>query len=254
MELITKAGIKFYGASMIAMGIQQLFYADFLMVFSPSWELPGQFFITKIFALLLVACGVLIVIGQKAKTASLVLGGVLLMLTVLSHVPYQLFISKYNTQLFSWTQALKALALSGGAFVASTFFHDNPPPLVLRLEAIVPAGRIFFCITMVMFGVAHFLYADAVATLVPAWIPYNMFWTYFAAVALIGSGLSIIFEIKLKLIGMLLGIMIFLWFIMLHIPRAIADPLGNKGNELTSALQALGFSGIAFLIASQKKK
>jgi len=43
--------------------------------------------------------------------------------------------------------------------------------------------------------------------------------------------------------------MIFLWFILLHIPRAIADPYIEKGNEITSVFESLGFSGIAFLIA-----
>ena len=57
------------------------------------------------------------------------------------------------------------------------------------------------------------------------------------------------YKIKLKVVGMLLGTMIFLWFVFLHIPRAIADPFVGKGNEVTSAFEALGFSGIAFVLA-----
>jgi uncharacterized membrane protein YphA (DoxX/SURF4 family) len=102
---------------------------------------------------------------------------------------------------------------------------------------------------MILFGIDHFLYADFVSKLVPMWIPGQLFWTYFAGVALIGSGIGIILKIKLKLVATLLGVMIFLWLIMLHIPRAIADPYGDKGNEVTSVFEALGFSGIAFVIA-----
>lgn len=40
--------------------------------------------------------------------------------------------------------------------------------------------------------------------------------------------------------------MLLLWFVILHIPRAIADPAIEKGNEITSVFQALAFSGIAF--------
>jgi hypothetical protein len=43
------------------------------------------------------------------------------------------------------------------------------------------------------------------------------FWTYFAGVALIGSGIAIILKFRIELIGDLLGIMILLWFII-HIP------------------------------------
>ena len=102
---------------------------------------------------------------------------------------------------------------------------------------------------MIVFGIDHFLYTEFVATLVPRWIPAPVFWTYFAAVALIGSGVAIILKIKIRLIGILLGIMLFIWFVILHIPRAVADPYVDKGNEVTSVFEALAFSGIAFVIA-----
>ena len=103
---------------------------------------------------------------------------------------------------------------------------------------------------LIAFGIDHFLYTEFVATLVPGWIPVSVFWTYFGAVALIGSGVCIMLKIKIRLVGILLGIMLFLWFIMLHIPRAIVDPNTEKGNEITSVFQALAFSGIAFLLAT----
>ena len=76
-----------------------------------------------------------------------------------------------------------------------------------------------------------------------------MFWTYFAGIALIAAGLGIITGILRWLAALMLGIMIFLWVWMLHIPRAMADPRGNLGNEWTSVFEALAFSGIAFLLA-----
>ena len=85
----------------------------------------------------------------------------------------------------------------------------------------------------------------------PSWIPDHIFWTYFTAVSLIGSGVAIILKIRLKAIGILLGTMIFLWFVFLHIPRAIANPFRDKGNEVTSVFEALAFSGIAFIIACE---
>jgi uncharacterized membrane protein YphA (DoxX/SURF4 family) len=99
----------------------------------------------------------------------------------------------------------------------------------------------------------HFLYTEFVSKLVPSWIPGSTFWTYFAAVALIGSGIAIIFRIMLKQVALLLGTMLFLWLILLHIPRAIADPHIDKGNEVTSVFQALAFSGMAFIIAGMHK-
>jgi len=116
-------------------------------------------------------------------------------------------------------------------------------------NTLLSLGRIFFSIMLIVFGIDHILYKEFVAPLVPAWIPGPMFWAYFGSIALIGSGICILFKIKIRLVGILLGTMLLLWFIILHIPRAIADPYAGKGNEITSVFQALAFSGIAFVIA-----
>ena len=52
----------------------------------------------------------------------------------------------------------------------------------------------------------------------------------------------------------LLGTMIFIWLIILHIPRVIASPAAYIGSEVTSALIALAYSGIAFLIAGTTER
>ena len=118
----------------------------------------------------------------------------------------------------------------------------------------VPFGSVFFSITLIVFGIDHFLYAEGVATLVPDWIPFHLFWTYFAGAALIGAGVSIVLRIQVKLVGILAGTMIFTWLLLLHIPRAVIMPELQNGNEITSVFQALAFSGIAFVLAFGYRK
>jgi hypothetical protein len=48
--------------------------------------------------------------------------------------------------------------------------------------------------------------------------------------------------------------MIFIWFIILHIPRVITSSSADMGGEVTSAFLALAYSGIAFAIAGAAKK
>jgi len=222
----------------------------------PSWpaDIPGVAIIAYIGSAALVGAGVAIILEKRAREVSLVLGGVLLALFCFSYAPYEIIVDPYSKHLGSWTSALKELALSGGAFVVAGSFPEQKSNhkesfLINFLEKIIPFGSIFFSITMISFGIAHFLYVQLVSTLVPSWIPDHIFWTYFAAVALIGSGVAIILKIQLRAIGILLGTMIFLWFVVLHIPRAVADPLIQRGNEITSAFSALAFSGIAFVIS-----
>ncbi len=239
-ESLIKAGRTFYGVCMAALGIQQLF---------------GLAVCAYLASATLIVAGVAIAVGKKARAVALVLGGILLVVFGFFHVPYMIFVNPYSSHLGVWTDPLKALALAGGAFVVAGSFPDAKPntgdgSLLLRLLAtLIPVGGVFFSLTMIAFGIDHFLYTEIAAKLVPAWIPGHTFWTYFAGVALIGAGVGIITRIKLKVVGMLLGTMIFLWFVFLHVPRAIADPFIGKGNEVTSAFEALGFSGIAFVLA-----
>src|SRR5262249_51937262 len=90
----------------------------------------------------------------------------------------------------------------------------------------------------------------AIATLVPAWIPGALFWTYLAAVALIGGGIGMNVPPTGRLAATLAGGMIFTWLIILHIPRALAAAgAGPRHDEVTSVVEALAFSGLAFVVA-----
>lgn len=241
-----------FGSSIVAIGILQLCYPNFRPVLLPAWSLPGQIIWVWLAGFLLIGAGVAIVTERQTRAVALLLGGFFLLLFLFGHVPYELFVDPYSKHLGVWTNALKELALSGGAFAVAGSIPAETygSRTLLVLEKLIPLSRIFFSITMISFGIDHFLYPKGVSTLVPAWIPGGaLFWTYFAAVALIGSGVAIILKIKLKPVALLLGIMIGLWVIVLHIPRAIDDPFGLQANEIISVFEAVNFTGIAFLVA-----
>ncbi len=90
--------------------------------------------------------------------------------------------------------------------------------------------------------------------MVPSWIPFHLFWIYFAGIALLGSGIAIILKIKSGLVAALLGIMIFIWFIILHIPDVIDSSPIDLGDQVASAFLALAYSGIAFVFAGAARK
>ncbi len=254
---LVKAGRCFFAVCLIGLAGQQFYYANFRPVFIPPWpsHIPGETILVYLFSMALIIAALAILTGKNARTAMLILGGGFLVLLLLCHIPYELVIDESSKHIGVWGNAFKELAFAGGAFAVAGSFPDSQAAFQKRaapirlLELFIPMGGLFFSITMIVFGIDHFLYAGFVATLVPDWIPAHLFWTYLAAVALIGAGLAIILRIRLKLVGILLGTMIFLWFIFLHIPRAAIAPPTDNGNELTSVFEALGFSGVAFIIA-----
>jgi uncharacterized membrane protein len=240
----------FYGIAFIGYGIVQFIFKDIRNVFIPPWpaarvdaETPAY-----IIATLFIIAGIIILMNRRVKQTALAVGVVLLLLVLFWHLPYMLLIHPYKHHLGVWAELHKALALSGGAFVIAGS-RDELQSRKAWVEKIIPFGGIFFSITMICFGIDHLLYTEGISTLVPSWIPGKMFWTYFTAIALICSGIAIILRFKLSVTAMLLGTMIFIWFLILHIPRAIADPVSNDGNEIASMFDSLAFSGIAFLIA-----
>ncbi len=250
-QSLCNAGVKFYGIGIAAIGIQQLFYADFRpFIAPPSDWLPGLALWSYVGSAALIVAGAMLTIDASARKVSLITGGAFLALFLFYHVPHLLFINPYGKHLGTWTNGLKELAFAGGAFIIASLYPNEDS--INRLEKLIPFGEFFFSITMVAFGIAHFVYVDFVKALVPSWILGEVFWTYLAGVALIGSGVSFTFKIKLKEVALLYGVMVFLWLITLHIPRAFADPFGEKGNEVTSVFQALAFSGIGFVMAGRK--
>lgn len=257
MEILIKLARISYGIMIAGLGVQQIFYQNFRPVILPPWHLsfPGFALCVYLGSAVFIAGGIAIALDKKAKTIALILGAIFLLLFLACQVPYELIADPYYKHLGVWASAQKELVLAGGGFVVAGSFHtgkenvQKEPPLISLLETIIPFGSVFMCITMISFGIDHFLYAEGISMLVPAWMPGHMFWTYFAGTALIGSGITIILRIKLKLSALLLALMIIIWFLILHIPRAVADPYSLQGNEVSSVFEAFGFSGIAYLIA-----
>lgn len=258
MKYLTKTGCLFYGLAMAGIGFQQLYYADFHPMILPphhTW-IPGLAICAYVTGVLLLLAGLAIAFNYRGKKVALWLGGILLLLFVVYYLPYMLIADKYYMHLGEWVNAEKELALCGGAFVTAGVLQSpagtKTNSIISLLEKCIPLGRIFFCITMISFGIDHFLYTKGIALLIPAWVGHGVFWTIFAGAALIASGVAILLKFKLNITASLLGIMIFCWLFMLHIPRSIAQPTDNMGNEVTSAFSALAFSGIAFAIAGMQ--
>ena len=257
MRNLSGIGRIFYGSAIAETGLQTIYYHDFPYWLLPpkhSW-IPGLVPVAYISGALLIVAGACIVFEKKPRSVALLLGAVLLLIFCFCYIPYQFMAASRYLHLLQWENAEKELAFASGAFViAGCYLGKNENPFTRFFGKLIPLGSISFAITMISFGILHFLYAKDVAEYVTPWIPYHLFWTYLAGTALIGSGLAIILKIRVGLIAALLGIMLFSWFILLHIPRVIASPVAYLGSEVTSAFLALAYSGIAFVIAGAAKK
>jgi uncharacterized membrane protein len=257
MRNLSNIGRIFYGIAVSATGFQIIYYHDFPYWLIPpkhGW-IPGLAMIAYVFGIMFVLAGACIVFKKKTRHVSLLTGTILLLIFCFYFIPYEFMSSSRYMHLVQWENAEKELAFASGTFViAGCFSPKNENFLYRSLGKLTLLGPILFSIPIISFGILHFIYAKNVADYVPSWVPIHMFWTYLAGTALIGSGLAIILKIKSGPAATLLGTMIFIWFIILHIPRVIDSPIAYLGSEVTSAFIALAYSGIAFVIAGTSKK
>jgi uncharacterized membrane protein YphA (DoxX/SURF4 family) len=154
------------------------------------------------------------------------------------------------------TILFEPLALCGAAFVLAGIAGENggePGREKGAEDKLVTLGRWLFGISAVVFGVDHFLILGFIASLVPAWMPWHMFWAYLTGAGFVAAGICIASKWMGRLAGMWLGIMFMLWFFLLHMPRVLGIYKVGGGlhnpNEWSSALIALGMWGGSWICA-----
>lgn len=100
-------------------------------------------------------------------------------------------------------------------------------PQMRGLDKIMPFGRLFLAIPLAVFGTEHLTNTADIANIVPYWLPAHEFWVYLVGIALIAAALSITVQIQSPLAATLLGVMLFSFVLLIHIPNIIAHP-GNR--------------------------
>ena len=230
MDVLPRAGRICLGSAVLATGLMQIINAGFVRLVPslPAW-LPVQSVWAVATGSLLVLIGGAVLAGYKTRLAALSLAGLLLIL-------FGFRLSELAPNSGALANPAKILALLGGALLLGG-----------RDEKRAWVASILLGIFFLICGWAHFQYSGFVDTLVPAWIPPGQrFWTYFSAVALLAGGAGVMIPQMRRPAGILSGVMIFLWVLLLHIPRSIQL---KNAFELAGVFEALALVGVAWLVA-----
>jgi uncharacterized membrane protein len=139
----------------------------------------------------------------------------------------------------------------GGAALAiglATIFLRGDWQKARGFDKLILFGPLFYAAPLAAFGTEHFTLTDAIASLVPSWIPWHLFWAYFVGACFIAAALSMVTRIQARLAASLLALTFFLFVALMDVPAWLQEPRDRF--SLALALRELSFGGGALALAA----
>src|SRR5580693_5564839 len=90
------------------------------------------------------------------------------------------------------------------------------------LERVIALGRVFEAAPLATFGGLHLAAAQGLSEMVPAWMPWHLFWVYLVGFAWIATALSLIFGRLVRWSALLAGLTLLLFVATLDAPGVAA--------------------------------
>jgi uncharacterized membrane protein len=250
-DTLARFGQRCFGVALLLFGAAGMAVHDVVVGRAPAWPagVAGAPLGAYLAGIVLGGAGVAVLLRTRAVRWLVAVAALIAGWALLRQLPFALADHQLGG---AWTNLGKALALSGGALgVAASMIwtsRDASASALRRAPTLNLVGRCALGAFLVLGGTQHFLFTQFVATLVPSWIPGAIFWTYFAATALIAGGIGLVVPRTSRLAAASVGAMIFTWLLVLHIPRGITM---NNQNEWTAVIEALAMSAIAFSLIAR---
>ncbi|MEP6833811.1 MAG: hypothetical protein ABJB74_10460 [Gemmatimonas sp.] len=115
------------------------------------------------------------------------------------------------------------------------------------LDKVVALKTVCIAVPLAVFGALHLFGPQFVTNLVPAYMPWRMFWVYGVGVALIAAALSIATGIAVRWSGVLLGLMMFGFVAMIHFPGVLRHP--EMKRLWVICAREMSFGGAGWILA-----
>ena len=191
-----------FAAAMIAIGVIGLRRGDFNVMWQPvpKW-LPARALFVYLCALIPLLSGIGILFRRTVRFASGLLLGYDLLWLLLVRVPDVFLRPSIGT---AWA-ICKIAVMAAAAWV----LYGGPG---------VRIARLLYGLSLILFGVAHFLYPGATAPLVPAWLPWHLAWAYITGATFIAAGIAIVVGILASLAAALSTLQMGLFTLLVWVP------------------------------------
>lgn len=229
------------GLAFLGVGALSIAYRDFAMNWQPYPEgLAGREWWGLASGIMAVTGGALMLPPRTRGVGALVLAVFLGLWVAGLHVPRvlpnPLDVARLNG-------LAESLAMAAGALLIwRETGRDRDPLAGLAVRAFGLAGLVF--------GTAHFVYAEFTASMVPEWLPLRLELAYLTGAIHALTGLAMLVGYRQRLAAGIEAAMMTSFVLLVHLPRIAADP-GNR-LELTMGCIAVALSSAAWSLAFSK--
>jgi uncharacterized membrane protein len=219
---IASMGHAVFSATMIGLGIVGLLYRDFVPMWNPfPASVPARELFLYLGALISLMSGICLLVPRLAPVAARLLLATLLLWLLLFRLPNFL-----HEPLFAacWTVFPLAVMLAA-AWVLYVWFAADWDRKHLGLVSSNNGLRIargLYGLSLIFFGMAHFLAVQATTPLVPNWLPAHVFWAYFTGSTFIAAGVAVLTGLYARLAAALSTLQIGLFLLLVWIPIVAA--------------------------------
>ena len=241
-------GHLLFAFGLAGLGLLSLVSGDFAYTWQPVPEwVPGREILARASGILLLAGGLGLLVKRTAALAALVVTAYLLTWVLLLQAPRA---AAAPLNVGAWLGFSENLVLMTGGWIlfASLAGPEDRP----RLAAVTgPRGlrvaRILFGLACLVLGLSHFVYTDATAGMVPAWLPCRLGLAYLTGTGHLVAGAAMLLAILPRLAATLEAIMISVFVLLLHAPAVAAEP-GSR-LQWTMLFVATALAGAVWAIA-----
>jgi uncharacterized membrane protein YphA (DoxX/SURF4 family) len=116
------------------------------------------------------------------------------------------------------------------------------------LDKLVLFGPLFYAAPLAAFGTEHFTLTPVIASVMPAWIPWHLFWVYFVGSCFLAAALSLVSGVQTRLAASLVALTFFLFVALMYFPGWVRHP--HSRFALTYVMRETSFSGGALALAA----
>ena len=236
-------GHPLFAIGIAGLGVVSLVSGDFAYIWqpAPSWAAGQPVFAYASGALMLV-CGAGLLWRRTLPGTAVALAIYGLASIVLIHTPRLVNDWKVEAEWFNLGEIATFIAGAWLLFAAAS--TDS----MLGGQRAVRSARVVFALSLLAFGLSHFVYSKQTAAMVPPYLPEHLTWAYFTGAAHLAAGLGILFGIAPRLAATLEALMLSIFDLTVNLPDLI-----NKGAraqwQWAELCIATAIAGVAFLVA-----